>query len=134
MKKMRDNFKENSAVMQSMLTRLKIMVEKIDPKLMEFLVKIECDHMFFCYRSLLINFKREFPFSDIFRVWESIWSCKFSKDFNLFICLAMILSNRQYILVHLSSFDELLKFFNCMKLDSVSILVSAQNLFDQFQK
>ena len=89
--------------------------------------------MFFCYRSLLLNFKREFSFDEIFRVWETIWCSPFPK-FNLFVALAMIMINRQYFLVHIQSFDEILKFFNAMQADSLPILYAAQSLASEFHR
>ena len=46
--------------------------------------------MFFAFRWLLVNFKREFPYNDVMSLWEAIWSCVLSPDYALFIALAIL--------------------------------------------
>jgi TBC1 domain family member 15 len=50
---------------------------------------------------VLIAFKREFPFEDILRLWEVLWTNCYSKDFVLFIALAILESHRDVILRYL---------------------------------
>ena len=46
--------------------------------------------MFFAFRWLLVNFKREFTYNDIMQIWEVIWSGVLSTDYALFIALAIL--------------------------------------------
>jgi hypothetical protein len=50
---------------------------------------------------VLIAFKREFPFEDILRLWEVLWTNCYSKHFVLFVALAVLESHRDVILRYL---------------------------------
>ena len=47
-------------------------------------------NFFFCFRWLLIWFKRELAFSDVMRLWEVLWTDAPCKNFHLLICAALI--------------------------------------------
>lgn len=80
---------------------------------------------------VLIAFKREFPFDDVLRLWEVLWTDYYSRDFVLFVALAVLESHRDMILRYLvevrslsfpptvnlfmnifTQFDEILKAIN----------------------
>ena len=46
--------------------------------------------MYFAFRWLLVNFKREFTLMDTMRIWEAILSGILSTDYALFIALAIL--------------------------------------------
>jgi hypothetical protein len=50
---------------------------------------------------VLIAFKREFPFDDVLRLWEVLWTDYYSNNFVLFIALAVLESHRDMILRYL---------------------------------
>ena len=54
------------------LANLEALLEFIDPKFAEYLKKNESINMYFCFRWILILFKREFTFPDIMKLWEVI--------------------------------------------------------------
>ncbi len=54
------------------LANLKILLEFIDSKFSLYLEKNDSSNMYFCFRWILILFKREFTFPDIMRLWEVI--------------------------------------------------------------
>jgi hypothetical protein len=53
---------------------LRLLLEKHDPKLWSYLCSIGADHLLYVYRWLLLECKREFPFTDSLRVFEVMWS------------------------------------------------------------
>ncbi len=55
----------------------------------------------FLPRWVLIAFKREFPFDDVLRLWEVLWTDYYSNDFVLFVALAVLESHRDMILRYL---------------------------------
>ena len=65
--------------------------------------------MFFCFRWLLINFKRELSFDDIQCLWEAMWSNYLSVDLSLFIAASILLKYKTTILERRMGFDEILK-------------------------
>jgi hypothetical protein len=50
---------------------------------------------------ILIAFKREFAFHDVLRLWEVLWTNYYSKEFILFVALAVMESHRDVILRYL---------------------------------
>ncbi len=52
-------------------------------------------------RWVLISFKREFPFDDVLRMWEVLWTNYYSTNFVLFVALAILESHRDVILRYL---------------------------------
>lgn len=50
---------------------------------------------------VLIAFKREFPFDDVLRLWEVLWTDYYSNEFILFVALAILESHRDMILRYL---------------------------------
>lgn len=50
---------------------------------------------------VLIAFKREFPFHDVLRLWEVLWTDYYSNNFILFVALAILESHRDMILRYL---------------------------------
>jgi len=58
---------------------------------------------------ILIAFKREFPFEDVLRLWEVLWTDYYTNGMVLFVALAVLESHRDVILRYLVEFDEILK-------------------------
>ena len=56
---------------------------------------------------MLIAFKREFPFDDVLRLWEVLWTDHYSNNFVLFIALAVLESHRDVILRYLVEVRDL---------------------------
>lgn len=52
-------------------------------------------------RWVLIAFKREFPFDDVLRLWEVLWTNYYTKHFVLFVVLAVLESHRDVIIRYL---------------------------------
>jgi Rab-GTPase-TBC domain len=58
---------------------------------------------------ILISFKREFPFEDVLRLWEVLWTDYYMNGMVLFVALAVLESHRDVMLRYLVEFDEILK-------------------------
>lgn len=63
--------------------------------------KAEALNLFFCFRWVLIAFKREFPFEEVLRLWEILWTDYYSNQFLLFVAFAVLESHRDSILRYL---------------------------------
>lgn len=75
------------------------------------LEKCEALNLFFCFRWLLIWFKREFEWVDIMRLWEVLFSDHLSTQFHLFVAMAILDKHRDVMMDHLQGFDEILKVY-----------------------
>ncbi|CAD6974017.1 unnamed protein product [Tilletia controversa] len=49
----------------------------MDAPLFEHFERIDALNLFFCFRWLLVLFKREFGFADVLRLWECVWAAEF---------------------------------------------------------
>jgi len=83
---------------------------------------------------VLIAFKREFPFDDVLRLWEVLWTHYYSNNFVLFIALAVLESHRDMILRYLVESDEILKYCNelSMTIELDTTIAQAEVLFLSF--
>lgn len=134
MDRMMDNFKKDQIGIHSQLTQLARIVQYLDPPLYAHLVARRATNMFFCFRWVLILFKREFPLPDVQRIWEIIWADFFGSHHHLFVCLAMLEASRGPILEEDLEFDEILRHMNeqSMKMDATHILEQADVLYRRF--
>jgi hypothetical protein len=68
--------------------------------------KAEGLNLFFCFRWVLIAFKREFPFDEVLGLWEILWTDYYSSQFLLFVAFAVLESHRDVILRYLIEVGE----------------------------
>ncbi|TFK42640.1 rab-GTPase-TBC domain-containing protein [Crucibulum laeve] len=134
MDRMKQNFLRDQSGMKKQLSTLQQLIEVMDPELYRHLEKTDGLNLFFCFRWVLIAFKREFPFEDVLRLWEVIWSDYYSNQFVLFVALAVLESHRDMILRYLVEFDEILKYCNelSMTIELDTTLAQAEVLFLSF--
>jgi len=143
-----ENFHKDQIGMHSQLSKLDKLLRIVDSELACFLNSQGADNMFFCYRWLLVLFKREFPYRDVFRMWEAFFACQdtsscssspssLPQEFHLFFALALMMEYRQQIMVE-EGFDGVLKFVATLPssttLDAKQFLTNATLLYQQFDK
>jgi TBC1 domain family member 15 len=109
MNKMESNFKMDQAEIKEQLANLKILLEFIDSKFSAYLVEHDSANMYFCFRWILILFKREFTFQDIMKLWEILWTDMPCKNFHLLICISILLMKKDDIMANRYGFNEILK-------------------------
>jgi hypothetical protein len=68
--------------------------------------------MFFCFRWILVCFKREFSFDSTKRLWEAVLSDHLTPRFELFFAAAIVIRARNEILGKEYQFDDILQFMN----------------------
>lgn len=134
MNRMIQNFLRDQSGMKKQLSTLQELISVMDPDLYRHLEKTDGLNLFFCFRWVLITFKREFPFDDVLRLWEVLWTDYYSNEFVLFVALAILESHRDMILRYLVEFDEILKYCNelSMTIELDSTLAQAEVLFLSF--
>jgi hypothetical protein len=74
MARCKKHFLPDGKAMSLKFDHLTLLVQKFDPELYKYLLKVEADDMFFCYRWLVLDLKREFQFDDALNIMEAIWS------------------------------------------------------------
>ncbi|CAN9515973.1 unnamed protein product [Ophioblennius macclurei] len=74
MKRLEGNFRPDGQLMSVKFQHLKLLLQYSDPEFYAYLVSRGADDLFFCYRWLLLELKREFVFDDALRMLEITWS------------------------------------------------------------
>lgn len=64
------NFLRDQSGMKRQLSTLQQLISVMDPELHAHLDRTGSLNLFFCFRWILIAFKREFKFNDVIRLWE----------------------------------------------------------------
>ena len=96
--------------MRTQLLTLDHLVQLMDPVLYLHLQSADSTNFFFFFRMLLVWYKREFEWTDVLRLWESLWTDFLSSNLHLFVALAILEKHRDVIMEHLKHFDEVLKY------------------------
>ncbi|KAG2456264.1 TBC25 protein, partial [Polypterus senegalus] len=74
MKRLEGNFHTDGHLMSVKFQHLKLLLRYSDPEFYTYLLSKGADDLFFCYRWLLLELKREFAFEDALRMLEVTWS------------------------------------------------------------
>ncbi|XP_062222237.1 uncharacterized protein LOC133921402 [Phragmites australis] len=112
MERLGANFNRDQNGMHAQLIALSKLVELLDPPLHNYFRQNDCLNYYFCFRWVLIQFKREFSFDQILLLWEVLWTHYLSEHFHLYLCVAILKRYRQRIIGEQMDFDTVLKFIN----------------------
>ncbi|XP_005469062.2 TBC1 domain family member 17 isoform X2 [Oreochromis niloticus] len=127
------NFEESQEAMKQQLLQLSILLKALDPELCDFLDSQDSGSLCFCFRWLLIWFKREFSFEDILTLWEVLWTRLPCENFHLLIACSILESQREELIGSNHDFNTILKHINelTMKLDLQTVLRGAEAIYLQ---
>ncbi|XP_073262342.1 uncharacterized protein [Populus alba] len=112
MERLGPNFNRDQNGMHSQLFALSKLVELLDSPLHNYFKQNDCLNYFFCFRWVLIQFKREFEYKKTMRLWEVLWTHYLSEHLHLYVCVAILKRYRNKIMGEHMDFDTLLKFIN----------------------
>ncbi|TFJ96470.1 succinyl-CoA:3-ketoacid-CoA transferase [Platysternon megacephalum] len=98
------NFEESQESMKRQLGQLGLLLRVLDPPLCDFLDSKESGSLCFCFRWLLIWFKREFAFEDVLQLWEVGGAV-----FHLLVACGILDSEREALMNSGFGFSEILK-------------------------
>jgi len=131
------NFRKDQSGMNEELARLAIITKHIDGGLYEYLKQQQADNFYFCYRWLLVRFKREFPFEQVLYLWDVMWAAPGSVGgglFHLYVAAALLELHRDVILQYRLSADELFSYASrmAMRNDAELVIAKAETLFKEF--
>ncbi|KAI5078232.1 hypothetical protein GOP47_0005903 [Adiantum capillus-veneris] len=124
------NFNRDQNGMHSQLLAVAKLVELLDSPLHKYLKQADCLNYFFCFRWILIQFKREFEYENVMRLWEVLWTHYLTEHFHLYICVALLKKYRRKIVDEQMDFDCLLRFINGLSghLNLEAVLRDAESL------
>ncbi|KAM9224499.1 TBC1 domain family member 17 [Dugong dugon] len=127
------NFEESQETMKRQLGQLLLLLRVLDPPLCDFLDSQDSGSLCFCFRWLLIWFKREFPFPDILRLWEVLWTGLPGPNLHLLVACAILDMERDTLMLSGFGSNEILKHINelTMKLSVEDVLTRAEALYRQ---
>ncbi|XP_064601150.1 TBC1 domain family member 15-like isoform X2 [Liolophura sinensis] len=130
-----DNFEMDQMGMKTQLAQTHTLMQFVDPDLCSYLEGHDSGNFYFCFRWLLIMFKREFTFPDIMRLWEVMWTEQPCKNFHLLICLAILDTEKTTLIENKFGFTEILKHINdmCFCIDLLSTLKKAEGMYLQLK-
>uniref|UniRef100_A0A8C1GM92 TBC1 domain family member 15 n=1 Tax=Cyprinus carpio TaxID=7962 RepID=A0A8C1GM92_CYPCA len=128
MDEVHENFEEQMQGMKTQLIQLSTLLRLLDLAFWNYLEAQDSGHLYFCFRWLLIRFKRELHFQDVLRLWEVMWTRLPCQNFHLLVCCAILDSEKQKIMDRKYGFNEILKHINelSMKLDIEEILSKSE--------
>jgi hypothetical protein len=95
--------------MKEQLQNLHTLLGFIEPQLVNYFDKHDSGNMFFCFRWLLVWFKRELSYEQVMRLWEVLWSGLPCENFHLLVCVAILETEKQTLIENNYGFTEILK-------------------------
>uniref|UniRef100_A0A672SSA6 TBC1 domain family member 15 n=1 Tax=Sinocyclocheilus grahami TaxID=75366 RepID=A0A672SSA6_SINGR len=127
------NFEESQEAMKQQLLQLSVLLRALDPELCDYLDSQDSGSLCFCFRWLLIWFKREFSFEDILSLWEVLWTRLPCENFHLLMASSILESQKEELIGSNHDFNSILKHINelTMKLDLQSVLCGAEAIYLQ---
>ncbi|GMN59949.1 hypothetical protein TIFTF001_029039 [Ficus carica] len=112
MERLGPNFNRDQNGMHTQLFAISKLVELLDSPLHNYFKQHDCLNYFFCFRWVLIQFKREFEYEKTMRLWEVLWTHYLSEHLHLYVCVAILKRQRNKIISERMDFDTLLRFIN----------------------
>ncbi|VDD88081.1 unnamed protein product [Enterobius vermicularis] len=127
------NFELDQSTMKRQFMDLRNLLMVVNPKFTNYLESHGSDHMYFCFRWILVAFKREFSFEDTMRLWEVLWTDRPCKNFLLLICVAVLDKQMNTVIENKFGLTEILKHINelSMRIDVEETLSTAEAIFHQ---
>lgn len=98
--------------MKAQLCHLYTLLNTTDRQLAHYLNQHDSGNMFFCFRWLLVLFKREFNSTDVMKLWEILWTGLPCPNFHLLICVAILDTEKNVLMENNFGFTEILKVSN----------------------
>lgn len=134
-KRVMSNFDLDQSGMKKQLTQLYDILAVAVPKLAIYLDEHESGNLYFCFRWLLVLFKREFKCEEIMRLWEVLWTDLPCKNFHLLLCVAILDHEKELLIENNYGLNEILKHVNdmCYRIDLESTLATAEAILEQLR-
>ena len=104
------NYTHNQPGINKMIKKMELIIQKVDPKLYNYLRNFEIDYVQFCFRWMNCFLIREFPVKLILRLWDTYFSEeKGFSEIHLYVCACLLLSFSEK-LKSMTEFQEVIVF------------------------
>ncbi|KAK9506446.1 hypothetical protein O3M35_008384 [Rhynocoris fuscipes] len=135
MDKVYRNFDVDQSGMKKQLSQLHTLLSAVEPDLAAYLDEHESGNMFFCFRWLLVWFKREFSTTEIMTLWELLWTGLPCSNFHLIICVAILDNEKEILMERGYGFTEILKHINdlSLKISLDDVITKAAAIYNQLK-
>lgn len=107
------NFDIDQAGMKEQFKKLQDLLAFYEPQLYAYLQEHESANMFFCFRWLLVWFKRELSQDDVMRFWEVLWTGLPCENFHLLVAVTILDNEKKALMSNDNGFTEILKVTFC---------------------
>uniref|UniRef100_A0A182PME3 TBC1 domain family member 15 n=1 Tax=Anopheles epiroticus TaxID=199890 RepID=A0A182PME3_9DIPT len=130
------NFDIDQKGMKLQLEHLRVLLSFVNERLFNYMRENQSENMYFCFRWLLVWFKREFSNSDIMHLWEVLWTGLPCPNFHLFVCVAILDQEMDVFIDGQFSFTEILKHVNELSgnLNLAAVLEQAESIYLQVKQ
>jgi len=135
MEKEEEIFEATQHLMKQQLSNLAQLVKYLYPHFATYLEQQHSDNLYFCFRWVIISFKRDFSNNDLMTLWEACWTQNLTPHFKLFICLAILEREKDYMMKNKFDFNDILKHINELanNIELQSVLSRAESLILQLK-
>ncbi|KAH8328448.1 hypothetical protein KR067_009567 [Drosophila pandora] len=106
------NFDMDQAGMKTQFAQLRRLIEFANAPLFNYMRSHDSDNMYFCFRWLLVWYKRELDNDDVLKVWECLWTRLPCPNFHLLFSVAILDQETSIIIESQFEFTEILKHVN----------------------
>ncbi|XP_069168545.1 TBC1 domain family member 15 isoform X2 [Procambarus clarkii] len=127
------NFDMDQSGMKQQLKDVHQIVRLVDPELMSYLEVRDSANFYFCFRWLLVRFKRELNYASTLRLWEVLWTGHPCPNFHLLVAVALLDTEKNTIMENKFGFTEILKHINdiSLRIDLEATLKKAEAIYLQ---
>ncbi|KAG7165407.1 TBC1 domain family member 15-like [Homarus americanus] len=127
------NFDIDQYGMKQQLKDVHQIVHLVDPELMSYLEVRDSANFYFCFRWLLVRFKRELNYTNTLRLWEVLWTSHPCPNFHLLVAVALLDTEKNTIMENKFGFTEILKHINdiSLRIDLDATLKKAEAIYLQ---
>ncbi|KAH8378283.1 hypothetical protein KR093_010526 [Drosophila rubida] len=106
------NFDIDQAGMKTQFAQLRRLLEVANAPLFNYMCNHDSDNMYFCFRWLLVWYKREFDNDDVLKLWECLWTRLPCANFHLLVSVAILDQETSVIIERQYEFTDILKHIN----------------------
>ncbi|KAG0729053.1 TBC1 domain family member 15 [Chionoecetes opilio] len=127
------NFDMDQSGMKQQLKDVHQIVRLVDPELMSYLEVRDSANFYFCFRWLLVRFKRELNYASTLRLWEVLWTGYPCPNLHLLVAVALLDTEKDTIMENKFGFTEILKHINdiSLRIDIEATLKKAEAIYLQ---